>query len=273
MKAQERISISRGTHVAPFQGFSPCGAINPGLTPWARMCGPFRAVFNSHLKSALLLTSILLSGIARAGDATVKMDFKDAPLDAILERLSNDTGLIIVKDTAIDGKFTIVARERIPLDEAIETLNCVLKEKGFIAIRSETAEKVVSQKSEVPAGKLLTIKRLEEKKKLNIRVRSSDPDKVSATDEIITQDILIQYIDALQLKKDLESLFPSFAGISVTKRSNKLTVTDTSANLKRLLRFLGMIDTPKSESLSRDELLKLLWEQAGVQPAEKAVEK
>ncbi|HLX59738.1 MAG TPA: secretin N-terminal domain-containing protein [Planctomycetota bacterium] len=182
--------------------------------------------------AAAVASVVLLCGIARAGEATVKMEFKDAPLDTILEQLSASAGLIIVKDTVIDGRFTIISQQPMTVDDALDTLNSVLKEKGFIGIRTE---------------KILKIKRLEDAKKLNIRVQyGEDPDKVKATDEIITQVIPIKYLDAVQLKKDFAPLMPSYADLSANALSNNLIVTDTSANIKRMLQILKGMDTQQA---------------------------
>ena len=162
----------------------------------------------------------------------VKMEFKDAALDTVLEQLSDSAGLTIVKDAVIEGRITIISKQSMNVDEAITLLNTVLKEKGFVGIRT---------------GKILKIVKLEEAKKRNIPVHTGgDPTKVEANDEVITQVIPIKYVDAVQLKKDFAPLIPSYADLSANATSNTLIVTDTGANIKRLLQIISSLDTQTS---------------------------
>ncbi|MEI6232790.1 MAG: type II secretion system secretin GspD [Planctomycetota bacterium] len=163
---------------------------------------------------------------------SVKMEFKDAALDTVLEQLSDSTGLIIVKDAAIDSRITIISKQAMNVEDAISLLNTVLKEKGYVGIRT---------------GKILKIVKLEEAKKRNIPVfNGNDPAKVDATDEVRTQVISIKYVDAVQLKKDFAPLMPSYADLSANALSNSLIVTDTGANVKRLLEIIHSLDTQTS---------------------------
>src|SRR5262245_45183861 len=89
----------------------------------------------------------------------VKMEFKDAALDTVLEQLSDSAGLTIVKDAVIDGRSTIISKQPMNVDESIAVLNTVLKEKGFVGIRTR---------------KILKIVKLEDAKKRNIPVHSGN---------------------------------------------------------------------------------------------------
>lgn len=179
-----------------------------------------------------------ISTAARALDDTkplptaIKMEFKDATLDTILEQLSDMTGLSIVKDAPLEGRLTIISKQAMTVDDAIVLLNSVLKEKGYVGIRT---------------GKILKLVKLDEAKKHNIAVHAgTDPEKVEETDEVITQVIQIKYVDAVQLKKDLAPLIPSYADLSANASSNTLLVTDTTANIKRLMKIIAAMDTQTS---------------------------
>ncbi len=164
--------------------------------------------------------------------SAIKMEFKDATLDMILDQLSDMTGLSIVKDAPLEGRLTIISKQAMTVDDAIVLLNSVLKEKGYVGIRT---------------GKVLKLVKLDEAKKHNIPVRSgTDPDKMEETDEVITQVIQIKYVDAVQLKKDLAPLIPSYADLSANASSNTLLITDTTANVKRLMKIIAAMDTQTS---------------------------
>ena len=162
----------------------------------------------------------------------IKMEFRDATLDTILEQLSEMTGLAVVKDAPIEGRLTIISKQAMTVDESIALLNSVLKEKGYVGIRT---------------GRILKLIKLEDAKHRSIPVHTgNDPEKVDDNDEIITQVIQIKYVDAVQLKKDFAPLIPSYADISANASSNTLLITDTGANVRRMLKIIAALDTQTS---------------------------
>lgn len=160
---------------------------------------------------------------------SIKMNFKDAAIETVLEQLSEMTGLVIVKDAAIEGRFTIISKQEMNVDETLALLNSVLKEKGYVGIRT---------------GRILKLVKLDEAKKRNVPVRTgNDPAKIEASDEVFTQVIPIRYIDAMQLKRDFAPLVPTYADLSANANSNTLILTDTGANIRRIAEIIRAMDT------------------------------
>jgi len=207
---------------------------------------PFRHESTGNVAAFLrTCAGTLLIGLAVMGSAmaleenppppvqSVKMNFKDTLLETVLEQLSEMTGLIILKDVSIEGRITIISKQAMNLDEAIALLNSVLKEKGYVGIRT---------------GKVLKLVKLDDAKKHNIPVHTgSDPAKIDASDEVITQIIPVRYIDAIQLKKDFAPLIPGYADLSANAGSNSLIVTDTSANVRRIAEIVQAMDTQSTQ--------------------------
>ena len=160
---------------------------------------------------------------------SIKMNFRDTPLDTVLEQLSEMTGLVVVKEAAIEGRITIISKQDMNVDDAVALLNSVLKEKGYVGIRT---------------GRILKLVKLEEAKKRNIPVRTgNDPARIEPSDEVFTQVIPIRFIDAIQLKKDFAPLVPSYADLTANASSNTLILTDTGANIRRIVEILKAMDT------------------------------
>ena len=160
---------------------------------------------------------------------SIKMNFRDTPLDTVLEQLSEMTGLVVVKEAAIEGRITIISKQDMNVDEAVALLNSVLKEKGYVGIRT---------------GRILKLVKLEEAKKRNIPVHTgNDPARIEPSDEVFTQVIPIRFIDAIQLKKDFAPLVPSYADLTANASSNTLILTDTGANIRRIVEIIKAMDT------------------------------
>ncbi|MDY7010195.1 MAG: type II secretion system secretin GspD [Planctomycetota bacterium] len=165
---------------------------------------------------------------ATTQDASLRLNFKDASVHAVLEYLSEAAGLVILEEARVDGRVTVMSRHPIDTSEAVSLLDSVLKEKGYTAIRR---------------GRTLKIVTLEQAKKSSIPVHSgNDPEKVKPTDKLITQVIPIRFADAVKLKTDLASLKPAYADLSSNAASNALMLTATQADVRRFMEIIKALD-------------------------------
>ena len=186
------------------------------------------------LSLGLCLSSVALaqevdSQQSETADTGILLNFKDASLDTVLAYLSEVAGLVVVKEVEVEGRISVISRQPLNVEEAVSLINTVLKEKGYAAVRM---------------GRTLKIVTLEEAKKMSIPVRSgSDPEKIEASDDLITQIIPIRFADAVKLKEDLASLIPSYADLSANESSNALILTDTAANIRRIVEVVRALDT------------------------------
>ena len=65
----------------------------------------------------------------------VKLNFQDAPLQTVLEYLSDAAGLTIISNEPIyDSRVTVINRQPIPLADAVSLINSILKEKDLTTI-------------------------------------------------------------------------------------------------------------------------------------------
>jgi len=166
---------------------------------------------------------------SEAADTGILLNFKDASLDAVLTYLSEVAGFVVVKEVEVTGRVTVISRQPLNVEEAVSLINTVLKGEGYAAVRM---------------GRMLKIVTLEEARKMSIPVRSgSDPEEIEASDDLITQVIPVRYADATKLKQDLASLIPSYADLSANESSNALILTDTAANIRRIVEIVSALDT------------------------------
>ena len=167
--------------------------------------------------------------------AGIQLNFKDATLGAVLQHLSETAGLTVVTDVSIEGRITVVGLKPLTEAEAVAVLNSALKEKGYAAIQM---------------GRVLKVLPLDAAKKANVPVQSgSDPALIEATDKFVTQVIPLRSVDAAKLKKDLEPLIPSYASLSSNVSSNALILTDTEANVRRIVQIVSALDQRMSKAL------------------------
>ena len=164
------------------------------------------------------------------GTMMVKLNFQDTPLQAVLEYLSETAGLMVVSnEPLVDGRMTVISRQPISLDEAVSLINSILKEKGLTTVLT---------------GKVLKGVTLEAAKTESLPVFSGrDPDAIVASDDVVTYVIPVRYVTAAALKENLAALVPAHASLEANEDGNALIITDTMANIQRLMKIVAALDT------------------------------
>jgi len=165
-------------------------------------------------------------------DIKVVLNFQDALVSDVLDYLSREAGLIIISDTLVSGRVNLVSKKPLNIDEVVALISSVLKKEGYTAIRTGRALKIISltaaKSSNVPV------------------ITANKPEDIIEGDDIVTCIIPIRYADAIRLKEDITPLLSDYAVISSNEASNSLIVTDTTANIKRLVKIVKSVDTQMS---------------------------
>ena len=167
------------------------------------------------------------------GEPGLRLNFRGASLDLVLNYLSEAAGFIIVLDTKVTGKIDAWSNQPLTKDEAVDLLNSVLNKNGHAAIRH---------------GRTLTIVNKDDAKTRDIPViLESDPDKIPKTDEMVTQIMPVRFIEVAQLIKDLQPLVASATTMTANEAGNSIIMTDTRANINRVAQIIKAIDQGAEE--------------------------
>jgi general secretion pathway protein D len=157
------------------------------------------------------------------------MNFRNAPLEQVLEYLSEAAGFIIVLDAPIKGTVNVISAKPMSQDEAVDFLSSALNKNGLAAIRD---------------GRTLTIIDRTAAKTRDIPVKvNNDPRMIPKNDEIVTQIIPIRYVEAEQLAKDLVSFISPQATFVANAAGNSIVMTDTQANIRHMVEIIKAIDS------------------------------
>lgn len=159
----------------------------------------------------------------------ILMNFRDAPLETVLDHLSEAAGLVVVKTVEVEGRVTVISRQPLTTDEAIMVLNSALYDHGYAAIR---------------AGRTLRIVPQDAARRANIPVRVGNRyDEIAETDEVITQVIPVRHAAAGDLVDDLSGIMSETADVASNASSNTIIMTDASVNIRRFVQILAAVDT------------------------------
>jgi len=158
----------------------------------------------------------------------LRFNFRGAPLETVLNYMSEAAGYIIVLETPVKGTVDMWSSQPVSREEAVQLLNVALNKNGFAA---------------TVQGRTLTIASKDEAKKRNIPIHTgNDPAEIPATAEMVMQIIPLRRIDATTAARDLGSLFPSSATVTANQDSNSLVVTDTQINIKHIVEIVSALD-------------------------------
>jgi type II secretory pathway component GspD/PulD (secretin) len=158
----------------------------------------------------------------------LRLNFRNAPLEMVLNYLSDAAGFIIVLDTKVNGNVSVISSHPMTRDEAVDLLNSVLNKNGYAAIRS---------------GRTLTIVDKNDAKTREIPVKTgNNPDEIPRNAEIVTQIIPIRFVEARQLVSDLTSFVSPQATVVANEAGNSIVITDTQQNIRHLTEIIRAID-------------------------------
>ncbi|MGD0253677.1 MAG: secretin N-terminal domain-containing protein, partial [Verrucomicrobiota bacterium] len=178
--------------------------------------------------SAAVPNTPAVSAASADGTNGLRLNFRGAPLESVLDYLSDAAGFIIVLDTQVSGRVDLWSDRPVTKDEAVDLLNSVLNKNGYAAIRD---------------GRKLTIMSKNDAKTRNIPVKTgNDPAAIPNNDEIVTQIIPIRFVEARQLSSDLSSFISPQATIVANEAGNSIVVTDTQSNIRHLVEIIQAVD-------------------------------
>ncbi len=161
------------------------------------------------------------------GSELVQLDFKDVELAAVIETIARITGQNFIYDDRVRGRVTIVSPSEVSVDQAFAVFESVLKIKGFTAVPG-------------PGGvlKIVPVRDAKESSIKTIKDNRPSPNR----DSFVTRLVPLLYIDAEAITNTIKPLVSKDASMVAYAPTNTIILTDTEANIRRLLSILEAID-------------------------------
>ena len=170
---------------------------------------------------------------ARPGRQIV-LNFDNADIEAVIQAASEIAGFNYTIGPGVAGKkVTVQTSGRIPEDEVFNVLLAVLEVNGVTAVRSGNLYKILP----TPAARERPLP----------TVIGAQADPTRRDDEVITQIVPLQYAPADRVAATLR---PFVQGGNLVVQGSLLIVTDTAANIARILQIVSVLDV----EVATDEL-------------------
>ena len=152
-------------------------------------------------------------------------NFKDAEIGQVIEAVAAATGKTIIPDPRVRAQVTMLSQTPMTPDAFYEAFLALLSVHQFVAVESGGIIKILPDANarQFP----------------NIDL----PDRVNnGSDELVTQVVAVQNVNAAQLVPVLRPLMPQAAHMAAYPSGNILILSDRASNVARVLRIIKRID-------------------------------
>ncbi len=170
---------------------------------------------------------------APAADAskTMQLNFKDTPIETVLEMVSQLEGRTIIRAPGVNATITLKSNTRLTKSEALEAIEAIL------AMNNITL---------VPMGdKFLRAVQTGQARQEGMTINMGLPEGgFRETDRLISQVFILNHIELQEIQPIIQSLLHGYGKIQPLERANSLMITDTEANLARITELLNFLDQP-----------------------------
>lgn len=174
-----------------------------------------------------LSAAIPPAALSRGG---MKLKFKNSPMDLVLQDYSEKTGRTLLQAPNLPkANITLEGQTDLTLDEYLLAIDTVLAMNNITLLR--VGDKFLKV---VPIGSA----RQEE---MGIRSEETAPKDAAA---LVSQMIQLQYITINEAKQAIDALKHPYAQVHLFERINSILLTDTAANVNRIMEIIKYIDQP-----------------------------
>ena len=193
------------------------------------------------------LSSIIpASATARAAQS---LNFRDAPVDMVLEYVADLLGRTLIKNPGVTGQVTLKSNGKLTVEESLQAIEATL---------------AMANITMVPMGeKFLKVVQTAEARTHAMPISVNLPGAAFLDDDkLVSQVVQLKYVEIAEVSPVLESLKRSYGKIQPLERTNSLLITDTQGNLKRMLEILEYLDQP-AEAQVETRVYELRYAEAG----------
>lgn len=168
---------------------------------------------------------------AAGAEKLILLNFRDSPLDQVLEFVADLLGRTLIKSPGINATITLKSQTRLTVKEAMQAIEAVL---------------AMNNVSLVPMGeKFLKVVQTTAARQEGMPVSMSLPEsQFPETDALISQVITLKYTEISEITPIIQSLLHGYGKIQPLERANSLLITDTAVNMRRIMEILELIDQP-----------------------------
>ncbi len=159
----------------------------------------------------------------------IVFNFDSADVEVVIQAAAEIVGFNYVLAPAARGKkVTVQTIGRIAKDDVFNVLLTILDVNGLAAVRSGNLYRIIPREGAPQSSVRIVVGR--------------DINPLRASDEILTQIVPLTYISAADAVTLLRPFVAQQGAVTSHRETNLLIITDTAANIRRLLEILKLAD-------------------------------
>jgi general secretion pathway protein D len=185
----------------------------------------FRAAAVIVLFASLVTVTASAQAPAGVNGQRITPNFREVEIGQVIDAVAQVTGKTIIPDPRVRTQVTMLSQTPMTPDAFYEAFLALLQVHQFVAVESGGIIKIV------PDANARQMPNID----LPDRVRSN-------SDELITQVVAVQNVNAAQLVPVLRPLMPQSAHLAAYPGGNILIMSDHAVNVNRMMRIIQRID-------------------------------
>ena len=159
----------------------------------------------------------------------VMFNFDNADVEVVIQAAAEIVGFnYVIAPPARGRKVTVQTTGRIPSDEVFAVLLTILDVNGLTAVQSGNLYRVIPKEGATQSSLKTVV--------------GNEPDPRIPGDEIVTQIVPLAIMSAPDAVALLRPFVPAQGNLSAHRDTNLVMITDTAANIRRLLGVLKLAD-------------------------------
>lgn len=158
-------------------------------------------------------------------DQTFTLNLKNVDIHSLIETVSTRTGRNFIVDPRVNGTVNVISSEPLNASKLYELFLSVLEVQGYAAVEAGPLTKIVPSL---------------------VATQSSTPvlsEDSNVADDMVSEVIHLNRINALEVVEVLRPLFPESASISAESTGNTIVITDRAANIEKLIELIKSMDS------------------------------
>jgi general secretion pathway protein D len=159
----------------------------------------------------------------------VAFNFDNADVEVVVQAASEIAGFsYVIAPGARGRKVTVQTQGRIASDEIFGVLLTILDVNGLAAVKTGTLYRIIPREGAVQTPVRTIVGR--------------EIDEGLPADQVTTQIVPLQYVNSVDMTALLRPFVPAQGAVSAHRETNLLIITDTVANIRRLLEIVKLTD-------------------------------
>jgi general secretion pathway protein D len=210
---------------------TPPGAPPPASTPTP---APAPAT-NSPGGSTNATPESVAAEVKKLPTDLIELSFQNAPIDQVIQWLSENTGKSVVKHPSAHCQVTIVGVKKVTRQEAVTLIYRALGMEGFTAIESSKSILIVPDDKEP---------------KLSPEFLGAAQTEVPGGRQRLFKVFNLQHVQAADMSEKIKSVLSEKATVVTDDRANLMIVTDYNDNLAAAAALVTALDVEKNDDVT-----------------------